>query len=78
MRSSCSHTALGVLIRRCFGPYGLVDVPLAVDVGVVHTLQSSIPPANMNPGQHAKKMEGRKSLERQALCPAADGRSHPL
>ena len=48
--------------------HGLVDVPLAVDVGVVHTLQSSIPPADVKPGQHAKKMERRKILERQALC----------
>ena len=48
--------------------HGLADVPLAVDVGVVHTLQSSILPADVNPGQHAKKMEQRKIVERQALC----------
>ena len=48
--------------------HGLVDEPLAVDVGVVHTLQSSILLADVQPGQHAKKMERRKVLERQALC----------
>ena len=48
--------------------HGLVDVPLAVDVGVVHTLQSSNILADVQPGQHAKKMERRKVLERQALC----------
>ena len=82
LASLCADLNLQVELEK--GPegdvlvHGLVDVPLAVDVGVVHTLQSSIPPANMNPGQHAKKMEGRKSLDRQALCSAADGRSHPL
>ena len=48
--------------------HGLADVPLAVDVGVVHTLQSSINLADVHPGQLAKKMEQRKVLERQALC----------
>ena len=48
--------------------HGLVDVPLAVDVGVFHTLQPSILPADVKPGQLAKKMEQRKVHERQALC----------
>ena len=48
--------------------HGLVDEPLAVDVGVVHTLQSSILPAVVQPGLLASKMERRKVLERQALC----------
>ena len=48
--------------------HGLVDVPLAVDVGVVHTLQSSILPAVVQPGLLASKMERRKFVERQALC----------
>ena len=42
--------------------HGLIDEPLAVDVGVVHTLQSSILRANVKPGQPAKKMERRKIL----------------
>ena len=48
--------------------HGLVDEPLAVDVGVVHTLRSSILLAVVKPGQPAKKMERRKNLKRQALC----------
>ena len=48
--------------------HGFVDVPLAVDAGVVHTLQYSILSADVNPGQLAKQMEQRKILERQALC----------
>ena len=48
--------------------HGLVDWPLVVDVGVVHTLQSSIPLAGVQPGQLATKREHRKILERQALC----------
>ena len=48
--------------------HGLVDEPLAVDVGVVHTLQPSILLADVQPGQLATKMERRKTLERQALC----------
>ena len=35
--------------------HGLVDEPLAVDVGVVHTLQASIKIADVQPGQLAKK-----------------------
>ena len=48
--------------------HGLVDEPLAVDVGVVHSLQSSIKIAEVQPGKSAKKMEQQKVLERQALC----------
>ena len=48
--------------------HGLDAEPLAVDVGVVHTLQSSINLADVQPGQLARKMEQRKVLERQALC----------
>ena len=48
--------------------HGLDADPLAVDVGVVHTLQSSINSADVQPGPLAKKMEQRKVLERQALC----------
>ena len=45
-----------------------MDEPLAVDVGVVHTLQSSVLIADVQPGQVVKKMERRKVMERQALC----------
>ena len=48
--------------------HGLGHEPLAVDVGVVHTLQSSILLADVQPGQLTKNMERRKILERQALC----------
>ena len=39
-----------------------------MNVGVIHTLQSSILLADVKPGQPAKKMERRKLLKRQALC----------
>ena len=42
--------------------HGLVDAPLAVNVGVVQTLQSSILLANVQPGQMAKTMERRRRL----------------
>ena len=48
--------------------HGLDDEPSAVDVGVVHTLQSSVKLADVQPGKLAKKMEQQKVQERQALC----------
>ena len=74
----CSDLNLGVEVEQ--GPdgsslrpgdvlvHGLADEPLAVDVGVVHTLQTSVLLADVHPGQLAKKMERRKIIERQALC----------
>ena len=78
LASLCSDLSLHVEVEK--GPegsllrpgdvlvHGLVDEPLAVDVGLVHTLQSSIPLADVHPGQLASKMERRKVMERQALC----------
>ena len=48
--------------------HGLDAEPLAVNVGVVHTLQSAINLAHVQPGQLARKLEQRKVLERQAFC----------
>ena len=48
--------------------HGLDAETLAIDVRLVHTLQSSMNLAYVHPGQLAKKMEQRKVLERQALC----------
>ena len=77
LESLCSDFALHVEVEKgregsLLRPgdvlvHGLVDEPLAVDVGVVHTLQSSIPLPDVQPGQLATKMERRKVLERQAL-----------
>ena len=47
---------------------GLVDEPLAVDVGVVHSLPSSIKIAEVQLGKSAKKMKQQNVLERQAQC----------
>ena len=58
----------GSLLRPYALVHRLVDEPLAVEVGVLHTLQSSILLAVVQPGQLAKTMERRKILGRQALC----------
>ena len=43
--------------------HGLVDEPLAVDVGVVHTLQSSIQLADVNPGQLANVLDATRHTQ---------------
>ena len=48
--------------------HGRFDEPLAVDVGVVHSLQSSTKIAENQPGDMAKKMEQQKVQERRAMC----------
>ena len=48
--------------------HGLDDESFAVNVGVMHTLQSSVKLADVQPGKLAKKTEQQKVQERQALC----------
>ena len=43
--------------------HGLVDEPLAVDVGVVHTLQSSIQLADVNPDQLANVLDATRHTQ---------------
>ena len=47
--------------------HGLDGQPLAVDFAVVHTLQSSITLADVQPGKVARQAENRKIGERSAL-----------
>ena len=58
--------------------HGRFDEPLAVDVGVVHSLQSSTKIAENQPGDMAKKMEQQKVQERRALCQRAGWRFLPF
>ena len=44
----------------------------------MHTLQSSIPLADVHPGQLASKLERRKVMERQALCKRNGWSSSPF
>ena len=48
--------------------HGLDDESFVVNVGVMHTLQSSVKLADVQPGKLAKKTEQQKVQERQALC----------
>ena len=48
--------------------HGLDGQPLAVDFAVVHTLQSQVKLADVQPGNVARHTESQKLMERQALC----------
>ena len=50
--------------------HGLVDEPLVVDVGVVHSLQSSIKLVEVQPGKLAKKDGATQSLRAQSAVSA--------